>query len=120
MTILPELWWPSTLLALVLFIDAVLSVRPPLFIRDCLTGVGFPRDWWWVLIVVKLLATAGLLVGLVVPGIGVAANIGVVAYFLVAVYAHIRARFLKQEFWLNCLGMLTLSVAALALSYRPW
>lgn len=120
MLLLPELWWPSTVLDLALFADAVLSMRAPRFIRDCLNGVGFPREWWWALIVIKLMAAIGLLAGLAVPGVGIAANIGAVAYFLAAIYAHIRACFLKQEFWLNCLGMLTLAVATLVLSYVPW
>ncbi|MBU9763773.1 hypothetical protein FR943_07955 [Mycobacterium sp. TNTM28] len=110
-------WWPTALLALVLFGDALMSIRPPAFIRKCLDGVGFPRDWWWVLVVVKLLATAGLLAGLKYPGIGFATNVAVIAYFLCASYAHYRARFLKQEFWLNCLGMLGLSVAVLVYCY---
>ncbi|MGP9501744.1 DoxX family protein [Specibacter sp. AOP5-B1-6] len=117
MLLVPEPWWPSAFLALVLFVDAVASVRPPRFIRDCLAGVRLPREWWWTLVVVKLLAAAGLMAGLAIPGVGLAANIGVVAYFLSAAAAHIRARFLKQEFWLNCLGMLALSVAVLIMSY---
>ena len=60
---------------------------------------------------------AGLLAGLKYPGIGVAANVGVIVYFLCAAYAHYRANFLKQEFWLNCLGMLGLSVGVFVLSY---
>ncbi len=94
-----------------------MSIHPPRFIRDCLDGVRFPRDWWWVLIVVKLLAAAGLLVGLKVEGVGLASNLGVIAYFLAAAYAHIRARFLKQEFWLNCLGMLFFATAVLLYSF---
>ncbi len=89
-----------------------MSVRPPMFIQRCLDGVGFPRDWWWTLIAIKLTATAGLLAGLKYPGIGFATAVGVVAYFGCAAYAHYRARFLGSEFWINCLGMLTLSLAA--------
>lgn len=108
----PHPWWLTMLLALALFSDALMSVRPPRFIQRCLDGVGLPRDWWWPLIAVKLLATAGLVVGLEDPGVGFAAAVGAIAYFICAAYAHYRARFLKQEFWLNCLGMLALSVAA--------
>ncbi|WP_326689797.1 hypothetical protein OIE63_23370 [Streptomyces sp. NBC_01795] len=113
----PGLWWPTALLALALFVDALLSIRPPAFIRGCLDGAGLAREWWWALIVIKLLATAGLVAGLAYDGIGLAANIGAVAYFLCAVCAHIRARFLRQEFWLNCLGMLSLAGAVLTVSY---
>ncbi|KQY57192.1 DoxX family protein [Nocardioides sp. Root140] len=117
MSVLPEPWWPTTLLAAALFGDAILSIRPPKFIRDCLDGVNLPREWWWVLICVKLLAVAGLLIGIKVEGVGLAANVGVIAYFLAATYAHVKARFLKQEFWLNCLGMLLFAVAVLLYSF---
>ncbi|PNE40430.1 DoxX family protein [Streptomyces noursei] len=117
MTGIPHVWWPTALLALVLFGDAVLSLRPPAFIQRCLDGVRLPRDWWWILIVIKLLAAAGLVVGIKYPDIGLATNVAVIGYFVCASYAHYRARFLKQEFWLNCLGMLALSVSALVLPY---
>ena len=117
MSLTPDLWWPPAVLALVLFIDAALSLRPPKFIRDCLNGVGFPREWWWTLIVIKTLAVIGLIAGIWIPGIALAANTGVIVYFMSAAVAHIRSRFLGQAFWLNCLGMLALSIAVLVLSF---
>ncbi|AAT89676.1 conserved hypothetical protein [Leifsonia xyli subsp. xyli str. CTCB07] len=97
--------------------EAALSIRPPAFIRDCLNGVRLPQEWWWTLIVVKALASAGLIVGIWTPGVGIAANTGVVAYFLCAAAAHIKARFLGRAFWINCLGMLALTGVALIASY---
>ena len=117
MTLLADPWWLPSVLAAAVALDAVLSIRPPRFIRDCLDGVRFPRDWWWTLVVIKTLAVAGLLVGLVVPGVGLAATVGVVAYFSSAVVAHIRARFLGSEFWFNCLGFLALALATLGFGY---
>ncbi|TCJ30916.1 DoxX family protein [Nocardioides jejuensis] len=117
MTSTPHLWWPTALLALALAGDAALSVRPPLFIRNCLRGVKFPEDWWWTLIVIKSAAAAGLLLGLHYAGMAFTTNVAVIGYFLCACYAHVRADFLKQEFWVNCLGMLGLSVGALALAF---
>ncbi len=70
-----------------------------------------------MLIGVDLLAVAGLLAGLRYPKVGVAANAGVIAYFLCAAYAHYRANFLKGESWLNCRGVLGLSVGVFVLSY---
>lgn len=115
--LLPDPWWLPAILAAVLLGDALLSIRPPKFIDACLSGVGFPRDWWWALIVIKTLAAAGLVVGLRIEGIGLAAVAGVIAYFLMAAYAHIRARFVGTEFWVNCLGMLVFSCATLLISY---
>lgn len=113
----PHIWWLTAALAAVVFGDALMSIRPPGFIRKCLEGVGFPLDWGWALVVVKITAAAGLVLGLKYPGVGFAANAGVVVYFLCASYAHIRSRFTKQEFWLNCLGMLAFSTAVLVVSY---
>ena len=116
MTLLPDAWWPAALLALVLFVDAAMSIRPPQFIRDCLTGVNFPREWWWTLIVIKTLAVVGLIAGIWMPGVAFAANVGVIVYFCSAAAAHIRARNTGPAFWINCLGMLALSIAVLVLS----
>jgi len=116
-TLVPEPWWLVAALAALLFVDAVMSLMPPKFIRDCLNGVHFPQEWWWVLIVIKLLAVTGLIVGIFVPGIALAANIAVVAYFLCAAIAHIRAKFLKQEFWVNCLGFLSSALVVLLFAF---
>lgn len=65
------------------------------------------------LIVIKMLAVMGLIAEIWIPGITLAANTGVIVYSICAAAAHIRARFLGQAFWINCLGMLALSAAAL-------
>lgn len=116
-SLLPEPWWLTAVLAVVLLADVALSVRPAGFIATCLDGVKFPRDWWWTLVVIKLLAVAGLATGFVVPGIALATNVAVVVYFVAASAAHIRARFLTRLFWLNCLGMLSLALVVLVVSY---
>lgn len=117
MSIMLDPWWPTAVLALALLSDAVMSVRPPAFIRDCLDGVGFPREWWWTLIVIKMLAVVGLVAGIWAPGIACAATVGVVGYFVCAAAAHIRARFTGTAFWVNCLGMLALGLASLVLTF---
>ncbi|KIP52471.1 DoxX family protein [Leucobacter komagatae] len=117
MTFVPAPWWATALLAVVLIADAALSLRPPRFISSCLSGVGFPRDWWWTLIVIKLLAATGLLAGIWVPGVALAAHVGVIAYFGCAVAAHIRAKFFGVAFWFNCLGMLALAIGTAVLAF---
>lgn len=113
----PSSAWPTILLAAILFGDALISVVPVKLVRDCYRGVGFPADWGWALVYIKLLAVAGLLVGLWQPGVGVAATAGVVAYFVAASIAHVKAGFRSSTFWVNCLGMLVFSVAVLVYSY---
>lgn len=109
-------WWPAAVLAAVLLVDVLLSLRPAAFIARCLTGVNLPREWWWVLIYVKVVAIVGLIAGFWFAGVGIAANVGVIAYFIAASIAHVKARFLGSEFWVNCLGMLTLSTATMVLT----
>ncbi|GAA4641907.1 DoxX family protein [Gordonia humi] len=113
----PDPVWPVIVLAVIVGGDALMSIRPPRFIRDCYAGVRFPLDWGWVLVYIKLLATAGLIVGIWQPGVGVSATAGVVAYFVAASIAHIRATFVGSTFWINCLGMLVLSLAVLGWSF---
>lgn len=113
----PDPWWLTATLAAALAGDALISLRPPQFIQGCLDGVRFPRDWWWALIVIKIAAVLGLLIGLKYDGVAATTNAAVIGYFLCASYAHVRAKFMRSEFWLNCLGMLTFSTAVLAVSY---
>ena len=98
MILLPDAWWPTALLALVLLVDAAMSVRPPAFIRDCLDGVDFPRDWWRILIVIKSLAAVGLVAGIWIPGVAFSTTVAVIVYFCSAAAAHLRARNTGQAF----------------------
>lgn len=116
MILLPT-WWAPTLLALILLGDVAISLKPIAFVHQCLESVNFPQRWWWVLIIIKLLAAAGLIAGIWIPGIALAANIGVIAYFLCAAFAHIRAGATGTAFRVNCLGMLVLSIVLLIISY---
>ncbi|WP_169251136.1 DoxX family protein [Brevibacterium sp. 'Marine'] len=111
MILLPDPVWPVVVLAVIVAGDGLLTFRPPRAIAACLDGVGFPREWWWVLATVKFLAAAGLVAGIWIPGFGAAAAVGLVAYFLCAAAAHLRARYIGRDFWLNCLGMLTVCLA---------
>ena len=117
MRLIPDPKWLDIVLAAFLLLDVVMSISPPKFIRDCLNGVNFPEEWWWTLLVIKSAAVAGLVVGLKVRGVGPTANAGVIIYFLAASYAHIRARFLGQEFWMNCLGMLGTAIVVFVFAY---
>ncbi|TYB57420.1 DoxX family protein [Nonomuraea sp. PA05] len=62
------------------------------FVAEPLIAYGVPESWWPWLGVAKAAGAVGLLVGLAVPAIGVAAGIGLVVYFLGAVITVLRAR----------------------------
>ena len=77
------------------------------------TKVGVPLSWLLPLGVLKAAGAVGLLVGIVVPIIGVAAAVGLVLFFVCAVFAHLRVR------WYSTIGFpatfLLIAVSALVL-----
>ncbi|MGK2885585.1 MAG: DoxX family protein [Rhodococcus sp. (in: high G+C Gram-positive bacteria)] len=81
----------STLLGLALMGSAggKLTRQPP--VVKMLSGLGVPSSWLPRLAAVEVTGGIGLLVGLAVPAIGIAAAVGVVLYFVGAVITHIRA-----------------------------
>ncbi|MGW5420138.1 DoxX family protein [Streptomyces sp. NPDC003943] len=62
------------------------------FVVEPLAEYGVPRSIWNLLGALKLAGAVGLLVGYVVPAIGIAAAIGLVLYFAGAVITVARAR----------------------------
>ncbi len=62
------------------------------FVTDSLVQYGVPRSWWNWLALAKGAGAIGLLVGFAIPGLGVAAAIGLLLYFLGAILTTIRAR----------------------------
>ncbi|MEU4272273.1 DoxX family protein [Streptomyces sp. NPDC026092] len=78
--------------ALSVFIKAPWVTQP-------LTEYGVPTTWWPWLGLAKAAGAAGLVVGLWVPAIGLAAGIGVILYFTGAVITVIRARQYPHVAW---------------------
>jgi hypothetical protein len=68
-----------------------LAVRKP-FVVDNLVDYGVPDRWWPWLATAKALGAVGLLAGLAVPAVGVAASAGLVIYFVGAVATIVRAQ----------------------------
>jgi len=62
------------------------------WIEKSLTSYGVPRSCWPWLGVTKLAGAAGLVGGLFVPQLGIAAAIGLIVYFTGAVITVLRAR----------------------------
>jgi hypothetical protein len=77
------------------------------------TKVGAPQSWLFPLGALKAAGALGLLVGIGVPFIGVAAAAGLVLFFVSAIVAHLRVR------WYSTIPfpatLLLLAVGALAL-----
>jgi xanthine/uracil/vitamin C permease (AzgA family) len=86
----------SVLLAAVLVFAALrkLSHRPA--VVASYARVGVPEDRLDLLAWILLAGAAGLVAGLAWPPIGIAAGIGLVAYFALAVAAHVRAGDLRN------------------------
>ncbi len=77
--------------------------------------VHCPPNLCTVLGLIKIAAAAGLIVGLTVDKIGIAAAVGLSIYFVLAVGAHIRVKD-RLKGTLPAIGMLAISAATLATS----
>jgi hypothetical protein len=73
---------------------------------------GVPDSWMTTLGILKAAGALGLLAGIAVPPIGIAAAAGLILFFVGAIITHLRGRF--YAFTLPA-GFLTLAVAALVL-----
>jgi hypothetical protein len=84
--------------------------------KEILPGMvkaGVPESWLTFPIgTLKTAGALGLLVGLAVPLIGIAAAIGLVLFFVCAIYTHVRAHDYSSQFGL-AQGFLALNVATL-------
>src|ERR1700741_728889 len=98
MPILADPIWPVALLAAIQDVDAAICWKPIGVIRRCLEDVHAPPRVRRLLTPIKLAAGSGLLLGLVVPYLGVVTCAALVAYFAIAVIMHIRARDLGRNF----------------------
>lgn len=98
---LPQPVWPVVLLGALELADAAVCVRPIPGVRRCLEGVNFPERYWPAIAPVKAAAGVGLLAGTRVPGLGLVTNACVVAYFVTAAGAHVRAHDFGWNFRLS-------------------
>ncbi|MFD1827810.1 MULTISPECIES: DoxX family protein [Mumia] len=117
MSALPEPVWPVVVLALISAADAVMCIKPAAFVRECLADVRFPQRFWRLLAPVKAAAAAGLVAGIWIPYVGIVTVAALIAYFLVAISMHVRARDLGRNLFVNATGMLVLCVGTLWWSF---
>lgn len=85
-------------------------------ILPAMAKAGVPESWLTFPIgTLKTAGAVGLLLGVIgVPLIGTAAAIGLILFFVCAIYTHIRASDYSQQFGV-AIGFLLLAVAALVL-----
>ncbi|MGW0638321.1 DoxX family protein [Nocardia salmonicida] len=81
----------SSLLAVGLVLSAVGKLTRDKAQLETMAKVRFPEDKLWMLAVAEIAGAVGLVGGLFWWPLGVAAAIGVVAYFVGALGAHLRA-----------------------------
>jgi hypothetical protein len=102
----------GVLLAGVLLFSAYAKLTHNPEVTATVVAVGFPERFIWMLAVCEAAGAVGILLGLNWWPIGVAASIGVVAYFVLAVAAHLRA---KRFDLLGAVTILAVAVAVLVL-----
>lgn len=108
MSALPDPVWPVVALAIISAIDGALCVRPVRFIARCFDDVKWPRRYWWIMAPIKFAASAGLVAGIWVPWLAALTTACLIAYFVVAISMHIRARDFGRNLFVNASGMLLL------------
>ncbi|CAN5518207.1 hypothetical protein BH24ACT5_BH24ACT5_06730 [soil metagenome] len=81
----------AIVLSLALAVSAAGKLTKMEQVVTMMTGVGVPVSWFPMLAAAQLAGAAGLLIGLGVAGLGIAAAIGIVVYFAGAISFHVRA-----------------------------
>lgn len=92
---------------------AVADYIPAGFVLANSAEVGVPSSWLPMLGTLKLAGAVGLVAGLLLPAVGIAAAVGLVLFFVGAVITHIRAGVLYNIAFPG--GYLVLSAASLVL-----
>src|SRR5215211_8826128 len=95
---------------------ATVDFLRPAWLIENMTRVGMPRTALFPLAVLKIAGALGLLIGIGVPALGVAAAIGLVLFFIGALVTHFRARYWDiappVAFLLLAVGSLVLRLAS--------
>ena len=90
-------------------------VRDPVAVEVIGGVVGVPLRFFPVLALLEVAGAAGLLIGIGLKPLGVAAGVCLVAYFVVAIASHLRKRDLVAEHIAPAVMMAVISAAALLL-----
>jgi hypothetical protein len=84
------------------------------WIFDNMTKMGVPHSWLVPLGTLKAAGTLGLLIGIGVPLVGIAAAVGLILFFVGAVLTHVRAH-AETSTYPYPVGFLLLAVGSLVL-----
>lgn len=117
MSAFPDPVWPVLALAAIQFVDAILCIKPVAFVAACFDDVDWPRRLWWTVPPVKFAAAAGLVAGIWIPYLAAVTSVCLVAYFVVAIGMHVRARDFGRNLFLNATGMLLVCVGVTLFSF---
>ena len=92
---------------------AIVDFRRPQWVLDNMTNWGGSHSWLFTLGALKAAGALGLLVGIGVPSIGIAAAIGLVLFFVGAIAVVVRAGWYSHLPWpVTCLLLAIGSLAS--------
>ena len=94
---------------------AIVDFRRPQWVLDNMTNWGGSHSWLFTLGALKAAGALGLLVGIGVPSIGIAAAIGLVLFFVGAIAVVVRAGWYSHLPW--PVTYLLLAIGSLALQF---
>jgi hypothetical protein len=95
---------------------AIVDFRRPQWVVDNIASWGGSYSWLFPLGALKAAGALGLLVGIVVPLIGMAAAIGLVLFFVGAIAVVMRARWYSHLAWPSTYLLLAIGSLALRLA----
>ena len=108
----------SILLSVMLAGSAAVDFARVKMVAVNMAKVGVPESWMTMLGLLKAAGAVGLLVGFIVPPIGLAAAIGVVLFFVGAIVVHVRAHAYDASGGFPA-AMAFLVLAAVVLALQP-
>lgn len=106
----------ATLLGLIAVGSAAGKLAANPKIIDSMHSVGVTATQVRVLALLEILGALGLLAGIFVPSIGIAAAVGLTFYFLGAVAAHLRVGHTPSE-WVPAFVIMLLAIATTILQF---
>jgi DoxX-like family len=108
----------SGVLAAVVAVAALRKLSHRDAVVESYARAGVPEPWLNRLAVLLLLASAGLVIGTWWAPVGVAASAGLLAYFLIAVVFHVRAKDVAQVMTPSVLVVLAAAALILRIGAR--